>query len=216
MDDLSFGPIAPPDAEMRRRWVEHELGYEWEDVCAESASFWDDALSQTDRRVAWLSRRSTLEYCGFLEWLWRLGEQPFGLVDLTDVTVVGRAIDGSPISRRADSIGLLHPHEIVDSGFLDSAQEVTPYVRRRYRDVWARLRVENAPLRVLGPDGLVSAPITHFRLASAIARDSRMAGGHQGDWIGARRLWRQRAASDRRSGARGSPSGARRGGPPGI
>jgi uncharacterized protein DUF3658/uncharacterized protein DUF1835 len=162
MDDLSFGPIAPPDAETRCRWVEHELGYEWEDVCAKSASFWEEALSPGDCKVAWLSRRSTLEYTGFLEWLWRLGDQPFGLVDLSDATVVGRAIDGSPVSRRAFSVGLLHPHEIVDSGLPDSAQEVTPDARRRYRDLWARLRAENAALRVLGPDGLVSAPITHF------------------------------------------------------
>jgi hypothetical protein len=162
MDDLSFGPIAPPDAETRCRWIEHELGYEWRDVFAETASFWDEALSPGYRKVAWMSRRSTLEYSGFLEWLWRLGEQPFGLVDLTDATVVGRAIDGSPLSRRAVSVGSLHPHEIIDSGFLDSAREVTPEVCRRYRDLWAQLRAENAPLRVLGPDGLVSAPITHF------------------------------------------------------
>jgi hypothetical protein len=162
IDNLSFGPIAPFDAEMRCRWVEHELGYEWEDVGAKSASFWEAALSPADRKVAWLSRRSTLEYTGFLEWLWRIGDQPFGLVDLTDATIVGRARDGSPESRRAVSVGLLHPHEIIDSGLPDSAQEVTPDARRRYRDLWARLRAENAPLRVLGPDGLVSAPIMHF------------------------------------------------------
>jgi hypothetical protein len=60
------------------------------------------------------------------------------------------------------SLGSLSPHEIVDGGLLDSAQEVTPDARRRYRDLWARLRGENAPLRVLGADGLASAPITHF------------------------------------------------------
>jgi hypothetical protein len=188
IDNLSFGPIAPFDAEMRCRWVEHELGYEWDDVGAKSASFWEAALSPADRKVAWLSRRSTLEYTGFLEWLRRLGDQPFGLVDLTDATVVGYPIDCAPISRRVDSIGLLHPHEIVASGFLDSAQEVTPDARRRYRDLWARLRAENAPLRVLGPEGLVSAPITHFDpllLSHATARwqgATRVVGSVLGDF----------------------------------
>jgi hypothetical protein len=163
MDDLSFGPIAPPDAELRCRWTEHELGCDWEDVYAEAAAFWDEALSTTDRKVAWLSRRATLEYTGFLEWLWRLGDQPFELVDLTDATVVGRGSDGSPTPRRwAVSLGSLYPHQIVDGGLLDSAQEVPPHLRGRYRDLWARLRSENAPLRVLGADGLASAPITHF------------------------------------------------------
>jgi hypothetical protein len=39
IDNLSFDPIAPFDAEVRCRWVEHELGYEWDDVGAKSASF---------------------------------------------------------------------------------------------------------------------------------------------------------------------------------
>jgi hypothetical protein len=162
MDDLSFGPIAPADAEARCGWVEHELGYDWDDVGAKSASFWDEALSPADRKVAWLSRRSTLEYTGFLEWLWRLGDQRFDLVDLSDATVVARGSDRSATPWLVVSLGSLSPHEIVDGGLPDSAQEVTPHARRRYRDLWARLRAENAPLRVLGPDGLVSAPITHF------------------------------------------------------
>ena len=72
-DNLSFGPIDPPDAELRTRWVEKELGYSgWEDVIAQTIPFWSEALAP-GRKVAWMSRRSTLEYAGFLEWLWRLG-----------------------------------------------------------------------------------------------------------------------------------------------
>ena len=65
-DSLSFGPIAPPDSELRRKWVEDELGYaNWEEVVGEATSFWIEACSVTDRRVAWLSRRSAQEYAGF-------------------------------------------------------------------------------------------------------------------------------------------------------
>jgi uncharacterized protein DUF3658/uncharacterized protein DUF1835 len=163
MDNLSFGPIAPPDAEARCKWVEHELGYEWEDVCAKAAAFWGEALPPADRKVAWLSRRSTLEYTGFLEWLWRLGDQPFELVDVTDVTVIGHREDGTPTEPQlAMSLGLLHPYQIIDNGLLDSAERITSAMHDQYRRLWERLRRENAPLRILGPHGLVSAPITHF------------------------------------------------------
>ena len=97
MDCHSFGPINPPDGELRRAWVEEELGYtDWEVVVAKSASFWTKALSLSDRKIGWLSRRSTQEYTGFLEWLWRLGEEPCEVVDRTDVMVVGRDRDGKP------------------------------------------------------------------------------------------------------------------------
>jgi hypothetical protein len=163
-DCLSFGPINPPDSDPRAKWVEDELGYTgWDDVCGKSTSFWDQSISPAHRKIAWLSRRCTQEYTGFLEWLWRLGEQPFELVDLTDTTVVRRREDGTPAEpSRAMSVGLLTSHVILDNGLLDRAEEVAPVLRDHYRQLWARLRSENAPLRVLSEDGLVSAPITHF------------------------------------------------------
>jgi hypothetical protein len=47
--------------------MEEELrctGGEW--VHAEEEAFWKAALSEDVRRVAWMSRRSAPEYCGFL------------------------------------------------------------------------------------------------------------------------------------------------------
>ena len=65
-DCLSFGPINPPDPDLRRKWVEEELGYSgWEAVVGETTSFWPEALSTSYRRIAWLSRRSAREYAGF-------------------------------------------------------------------------------------------------------------------------------------------------------
>ena len=51
-DCLSFGPINPPDPELRREWVETELDYAgWENVVSEATSFWSTALSTSSRRV---------------------------------------------------------------------------------------------------------------------------------------------------------------------
>src|SRR4029077_18630867 len=73
-DDVSFGPITPPTSSLRATWVETELGRTgWHDVAGTSERLWDEARFPDSRKVAWLSRRSAMEYAGFLEWLWRAG-----------------------------------------------------------------------------------------------------------------------------------------------
>lgn len=161
-DCLSFGPINPPDPELRRKWVEKELGYTgWEDVVGQATSFWPEALSISNRRIAWLSRRSTQEYAGFLEWLWRLGEEPIEVIDLTDVMVVGNKNEPSK-PHLAISLGILPPNQILENNLLNRTEKLTRVLRARYRELWGRLRTENAPLRILSEGELASAPISFF------------------------------------------------------
>jgi hypothetical protein len=161
-DCLSFGPINPPDPELRRKWVEEELDYTgWEEVVGQATSFWPEALSISSRRIAWLSRRSTQEYAGFLEWLWRLDEEPIEVIDLTDVRVAGNST--GPTNRHlAISLGILPPHTILENELFDRTETLTPVLRAQYRELWGRLRTENAPLRVLSAGELVSAPLSFF------------------------------------------------------
>jgi hypothetical protein len=99
-DNLSFGPIDPADPETRKTWVEEELGFTgwpataeqdgdsgWTDVAASADAFWNESLSPRHRTIAWMTRRSAMEYAGFLEWLWRLGDAPCEVVDLTDAMI---------------------------------------------------------------------------------------------------------------------------------
>jgi hypothetical protein len=162
-DHLGFGPINPADSALRVKWVREELGFtDWEVVMAQTDVFWNEALTP-GRKIAWMSCRSSLEYTGFLEWLRRLGDEACEVVDLTDVMIVDRSQDGRPTPPRlALSLALLPAQQILDNGLLDRAEPLTPTARRHYRETWQRLRAENAPLRVLTPDGLVSAPISAF------------------------------------------------------
>jgi hypothetical protein len=161
-DSLSFGPINPSEPELRRKWVEEELGYTgWDNIGDEMTSFWREAVSDRHRRVAWLSRRSAQEYAGFLEWLWRLDEEPIEVIDLTDVVVTGN-VNGAAGSHLAVSLGLLSPNKILEGDLLGRAETLTPVSRARYRELWGRLRAENAPLRVLSEGELVSAPLSFF------------------------------------------------------
>jgi Protein of unknown function len=164
LDNLALGPINPPDPLTRLNWFERELGWtdsEW--VWASTETFWKEVLQEGVRKVAWLSRVSSPEYTGFLEWLWRLDGTPCEVVDLTDMTVLHRREDGTLTGpMRALSLALLHPETIVGNQLVDRAEPLPQAAREHYREVWQQLRAENAPLRVVTGDGLRSAPISFF------------------------------------------------------
>jgi Protein of unknown function len=58
------------------------------------------------------------------------------------------------------SIALLAPDIIARNRLWDLAEPLQPAERLRYRELWGQLLSENAPLRVLNGDKLVSAPIS--------------------------------------------------------
>jgi hypothetical protein len=181
-DDFSYGPINPSDPETRQKWVEDELGYTgFEEALERTEMSWREALGEQDRKIAWTSRRSAPEYSGFLEWLWRLEERPCEVIDLTDVTLVSRNEHELPNpAKLAVSVARLPCHKILENNLIDRAQTLASAAREQYRDLWRRLRAENAPLRVLDADGLVSAPITFF--------DSLLLSGATSGWQNAARV----------------------------
>jgi Protein of unknown function/Domain of unknown function (DUF1835) len=163
-DDLSFGPINPPASSLRAKWVESELGRtDWHDLAGASERLWDDARFPDNRKVAWLSRRSAMEYAGFLEWLWRLGDAPCEVVDLTNVKISYRPEHDPPRAPElAMSLGLLDPDRMLNDNIWDMAEPLQMAMRGRYRELWQQLQSEDAPLRVIDGDQLVSAPISFF------------------------------------------------------
>jgi hypothetical protein len=162
-DDLSFGPIDPPDSILRANWVETELGRTgWDEMTTESERGWEAALSPGPRKLAWLTRRSAMEYAGFLEWLWRLGDLPCEVVDLSEIEIPCRPEHRPRRPRLAMSLGMLHSDTIANHKLWDLAEPLPITDRRRYYDLWQQLRSENAPLRVCDSDKLASAPISYF------------------------------------------------------
>ena len=103
------------------------------------------------------------EYAGFLEWLWRLGDAPCEVVDLSEVKVSYRPEHGPPRPPRlAISLGMLHHDKICDDKPWNLAEPLQTSARREYLDLWQQLRSENARLRVIDGGKLVSAPISFF------------------------------------------------------
>jgi len=168
-----MGPINPPDALIRATWVAQVLGYSgWEALGPKLDAFWTEALVERPERVVWVSRRSTLEFCGFLEWLRRNGELPFKLVDLTDVQV---PYDGGSGGRVLAPVTMLIRAEVFSGARLwDLAAPVAEAARLEWLSQWGHLVAENSPLSVLSPEGLESAPLDVF--------DEQILGYVREDW----------------------------------
>jgi len=161
--DLHFGPIDPSDPSSRAKWLENELGRIDLKDAARSERDWDEARFPGHRKVAWLTRRSAMEYAGFLDWLWHRGDTPCDLVDLSEVKISRPQAHGStPPKASPTSLALLHHDIIARNRLWDLAEPLQTTERLRYRELWGQLLSENAPLRVIDGDKLVSAPISFF------------------------------------------------------
>jgi hypothetical protein len=162
--DMNFGPIDLSDASSRTKWLEDELRLaDPKGVGPGSARAWDEALYPDHRKVAWLTRRSAMEYAGFLDWLWHRGDTPCEVVNLSEVKVSNPPELGPPRPPvLAVRLGALHHDTIRHNQLWDLAETLQMTERRRYRELWRQLCLENAPLRVIEGDELVSAPISFF------------------------------------------------------
>ncbi len=177
-DDFGFGPINPSDPATRGAWVEQTLGYHepWPDH--EMEAFWTLARTPDARRVVWFSRREARSYAGFLEWLWRAGDLPCDILDLTDLLLNQRDRDGRPCPPEPAIMPLMQPSHILENRLLKRAELLSWDARGRYRRRWSDLRSENAPLRVIEDGELVSENITFFDellLSAATTEWRRMA-----------------------------------------
>jgi hypothetical protein len=161
--DMNLGPIDPSDPSSRAKWLENELGRNDRKDAARSERDWDEARFQGHRKVAWLTRRSAMEYAGFLDWLWHRGDTPCDLVDLSEVKISHpQEFDPSRPRALPMSLALLHHDIIAHNNLWDLAEPLPMTERLRYRALWGRLLSENAPLRVIDGDKLVSAPTSYF------------------------------------------------------
>src|SRR5689334_14128764 len=81
-EDLSFGPIDPSAPVRRDEWMRDvfEEDGSYEEYRQRAEVFWQQATDSAVFPVAWLSRRDAREYAAFLEFLWRIGDQPFRVV----------------------------------------------------------------------------------------------------------------------------------------
>jgi hypothetical protein len=109
-------------------------------------SFWNRVTTTDNRLVIWFGRHSALELAFFLAMADRLGDRSYDIVDVTGA--------------RSPAISLVLTNRL--RTLLGTERPITAQERAEARECCRRLRVENAPFRVVTPTGLVSAPVDHF------------------------------------------------------
>jgi hypothetical protein len=160
-DDLGVGPIASSDPLIREAWVRREFGIacnKWDWPIHAAERFWKSALSTRRRRVVWFSRRVVGEFCGFLEFVRRAADGPYDVADLTELNIGA----GDCRLLRRVCLADLYDRPTVIMDYLANARPLAPAERDAYGALWARLRGEDALLRVLDETRLISAPLSHF------------------------------------------------------
>jgi len=146
-DDYSAGPIDTLDVAARVEWLATLVDEPWaEDLLKTEAgilSTYDPACLP----VVWFSRRDIISYVGFLAWLSRAGDRDFTVVDITDMDIAGHRY----LAPSETPETVMCATDLWDRRRSLSAEEVAAYRRD-----WDRLRRENAPIRILTADGIVS------------------------------------------------------------
>ena len=177
-DDLSIGPIDRTDGEARTRWLQEQFGRDAFEQAANIDRFWSEIASAENRIVAYVSRRNAREHAALLELVRRRGAAPLEVVDVTDLEITGP--DGSPDLEKTLGIAELAPEQMIERKLLDSAAPLSASPAPGYAQCWARLREENAPLRIVDNGMLVSAAITHV--------DARLVSFATTEWVSTTRM----------------------------
>ena len=154
-DNLSYGPIKPLDASLRRAWIDHHLGFDNADISDDEETFWAKILADGTSRIAWFSRRCAAEYCAFLEYLRRLGDLSTHVIDTTDVR--------SDTGEFFRSTAAIPADYILRSDLINAARDIDADTRTDYRVLWEALRTENAAIRFVDEHlTLSSAPMEFY------------------------------------------------------
>jgi hypothetical protein len=157
-DDLSFGPIDALSSDSRAQWIENVVGFDFTEVVHEAELFWGEAISPGIHVIAWVCFHDAAEYCGFLEFIWRIGRASFSVIDATGIEVTDR------LHRKwkPRSLGVVAPEQMLEAGLMELVRPLKSEEVNRYRRLWGQLKAENAPLSIISREGLISAPINHF------------------------------------------------------
>lgn len=155
-DRLGYGPI-DVDLGARRAWLEDVLGEGSGDALALAESAWGEVFRPHVFPVVWTCRTDAGDFAGFLDFLSRIDDRPFQCIDATGVMVAGR-VNRWAIPR----LGVVSEKEMIAAGLFSRRSELSTAQIGLYREVWRRLKEENAELRVIEDEELRSKPISHF------------------------------------------------------
>lgn len=163
-DNLAYGPVNG-DPSIRIGWCQGRFddlkdGRWLYPSASDLADFWDRFDQAKSRKVIWVSRRSSREYCGFLECLFRSDANDSILInDLTDQHISRKTTEGIT-SLPIVSTGHLNVENLMR--FYGSWHLLSPELRESFIEEWKPLREENAHYRVFAGSKMLSASNSYF------------------------------------------------------
>ncbi len=160
LDDLSCGPIDSDDPAARSAWwspfYSEDRGF-----TAYDTAFWSRVLTTDAPLVVWVGRHSAQELAFFLAWVDRLGDRPYGVIDVTGRQwPVVRKDGAAALSRPVQAVAHIQPWDL--QTLLGTERPLTGAERDAFGRQWRQLRHENAPFRIVTADGMASAPADVF------------------------------------------------------
>ena len=156
-DALDFGPIDPPEPDVRREWIRTVLRCDRFDDRCDPGAPWMEATSPSVYPIYWVCMSDAGDHACFLEFVHRMAGRPFDIVDATGLDVT--TADGI---KTPWSLGIMRPTDIVASRLSKRRRLLSHAESDAALAEWSKLRTENAPLRIVQDGKLVSAPLTHF------------------------------------------------------
>ncbi|MEN3237857.1 DUF3658 domain-containing protein [Methylobacterium ajmalii] len=168
---LDVGPIEPFDPEARRIWFAENTrpDDEPDEVPTDPESPWAEATDPGVFPVCWVCPTDAAEHACFLRFVTRMAGRPFDVVE-----VIGSDFPRPGAASPVWSLGQLRPEEIVAADLGGRRRPFTEAENEAATARWAKLRRENAPLRIVRDGYLVSASLTHF--------DDVLTGFATGEW----------------------------------
>jgi hypothetical protein len=166
-ETLSCGPISPDDPGVRASWW--APWYDEAETLARLSDF-RAGLDAGDDITVWFSRNAADELAFFHACVARLANRPFDIAEIVRPAPKPGQTD-APIPRASTC----QPETLVS--LLSSARPISDVERSEAVARWSQLQSENAPFRIVSPEGLISAAIDVFdeRLLSRIGPEPRSA-----------------------------------------
>jgi len=155
-DNLGYGPI-DGDRDARRKWLDDIFGPGWGEAVDLAELSFAVILQPNVFPVIWTCRDNAGDYSAFLEFLSRIGDRPFQCIDLT-----GKTVEGKRNHWIVPSLGVVSETQMIAANFFSRRNSLSPKQTSLFRDIWRRLKEENAELRIVGEGELRSKPIWYF------------------------------------------------------
>lgn len=162
-DDLSFGPINPPNGARRLKWIDdtfHLSPERWGIFPTRLDGWFDLIRNKYSTIVCWVCRHSAYECCGLYECARRIRRKDFYFIDTMAIDSTG-VVNANMLDLQL-ATRLAHMSPTIAAQLIGKESLVSPSLRAMWRRTWQGLRVENAPFRTVGPHGISSVSISHF------------------------------------------------------